>query len=71
MDISTKGEGRLYYWWQSEGISVSGGYKEEDNYIKVRRKFFDRFGRAIPGNSFKQNDLVVVQVTLKNLIPVA
>ncbi|MEO5997029.1 MAG: MG2 domain-containing protein, partial [Chitinophagaceae bacterium] len=65
IDISTKGEGRLYYWWQSEGISVSGAYKEEDSYIKVRRKFFDRFGKAIPGYSFKQNDLVIVQVTIE------
>jgi uncharacterized protein YfaS (alpha-2-macroglobulin family) len=64
VEISTKGQGRLYYWWQSEGISVSGNYKEEDSYIKVRRKFFDRYGRTIPGNVFKQNDLIVVQVTI-------
>jgi uncharacterized protein YfaS (alpha-2-macroglobulin family) len=65
IDIASKGEGRLYYYWQSEGISVSGAYKEEDNYIKVRRRFFDRFGRAVDGNSFMQNDLVIVQVTLE------
>lgn len=65
VDIATKGEGRLYYWWQSEGISASGIYKEEDNYIKVRRKFFDRFGRALNTTTFKQNDLVIVQVTLE------
>jgi uncharacterized protein YfaS (alpha-2-macroglobulin family) len=65
IDIASKGEGRLYYYWQSEGISVSGAYKEEDNYIKVRRRFFDRFGRAVEGNSFMQNDLVIVQVTLE------
>ncbi|HSC36759.1 MAG TPA: hypothetical protein VLD19_02765, partial [Chitinophagaceae bacterium] len=65
VDIATKGEGSLYYWWQSEGISVSGAYKEEDNYIKVRRRFYDRYGRAISGNTFKQNDLVIVQLTLE------
>jgi uncharacterized protein YfaS (alpha-2-macroglobulin family) len=65
VDIVTKGDGRLYYWWQSEGISVSGGYKEEDNYIKVRRKFFDRYGHIINGNTFKQNDLLVVQLSLE------
>ena len=65
VDIATKGDGRLYYWWQSEGISVSGAYKEEDNYIKVRRKFYDRYGRIINGNTFKQNDLVVVQLSLE------
>jgi len=65
VDVITKGEGSLYYWWQSEGISASGGYKEEDNYLKVRRKFFDRYGRAIAGNTFKQNDLVIVQLSLE------
>jgi uncharacterized protein YfaS (alpha-2-macroglobulin family) len=65
VDIVSKGEGRLYYWWQSEGISASGAYKEEDNYIKVRRRFYDRYGRSIAGNTFKQNDLVIVQLTLE------
>jgi uncharacterized protein YfaS (alpha-2-macroglobulin family) len=65
VDIVTKGDGNLYYWWQSEGISASGTYKEEDNYIKVRRKFFDRYGRVISGNTFKQNDLVIVQLSLE------
>lgn len=65
VDVTTKGQGLLYYWWQSEGISISGNYKEEDSYIKVRRKFFDRFGRVISSNTFNQNDLVIVQVTME------
>jgi uncharacterized protein YfaS (alpha-2-macroglobulin family) len=65
VDVSVKGNGPLYYWWQSQGISASGAYKEEDSYLKVRRVFFDRFGRRISGNTFKQNDLIVVQLTLE------
>jgi uncharacterized protein YfaS (alpha-2-macroglobulin family) len=65
VEIVTKGEGRLYYFWQSEGISVSGTYKEEDNFIRVRRSFFDRYGRLVSGNTFKQNDLVVVRITVE------
>ncbi|WP_127126528.1 alpha-2-macroglobulin family protein [Pseudoflavitalea rhizosphaerae] len=65
VEIVTKGEGRLYYFWQSEGISVSGTYKEEDNFIRVRRSFYDRYGRAVSGNTFKQNDLVIVKITLE------
>jgi uncharacterized protein YfaS (alpha-2-macroglobulin family) len=64
-DVKTQGNGALYYWWQSQGISVSGSYKEEDSYLKVRRTFYDRFGRQIMGNTFAQNDLIVVQVTLE------
>ena len=52
VEIVTKGEGQLYYFWESEGISVSGAYKEEDNYIKVRRQFYDRNGRAISRQYF-------------------
>jgi alpha-2-macroglobulin len=66
IEITTKGQGRLYYFWQSEGISTSGDYKQEDSYIKVRRKFFNRNGGVISSNSFEQNDLVIVQITLES-----
>ena len=65
MNLVTKGSGRLYYSWVAEGISASGAYQEEDNYIKVRRQFFDRFGNRITGNTFKQNDLVIVELSLE------
>ncbi|MDP4244926.1 MAG: MG2 domain-containing protein [Bacteroidota bacterium] len=64
-EIVTRGSGSLYYFWEVEGISASGAYKEEDNYLKVRKRFFDRFGKPIYGNTFKQNDLVIVQLTLE------
>ena len=66
IQIDTKGTGQLYYFWQSEGISMSGKYKEEDNYIRVRKRFYDRYGHAIQGNTFKQNDLIIVGITLEN-----
>jgi uncharacterized protein YfaS (alpha-2-macroglobulin family) len=66
VQIETKGNGSLYYYWVSEGISASGKYKEEDNYIRVRKRFYDRFGNALAGNTFKQNDLIIVGITLEN-----
>jgi len=66
VQIETSGDGRLYYYWQSEGISASGKYKEEDNYIRVRKHFYDRFGNPLLGNTFKQNDLVIIGITLEN-----
>jgi uncharacterized protein YfaS (alpha-2-macroglobulin family) len=65
VDIATHGSGKLYYFWESEGISATGAYKEEDNYLRVRKRFFDRYGRPITGNTFKQNDLIIVQLTLE------
>ncbi|HVS98267.1 MAG TPA: alpha-2-macroglobulin family protein, partial [Puia sp.] len=63
--IAAKGNGKLYYFWETEGISSTGSYKEEDSYLRVRKRFFDRWGHQLTDNSFKQNDLVIVQVTLE------
>lgn len=65
IEIVTKGNGRLYYFWHAEGISSSGDYREVDNYLKVRKRFYDRFGNPLTGSTFKQNDLIVVGITLE------
>ena len=64
-EIDAKGNGKLYYFWEAEGISSTGAYKQEDNYLKVRKRFFDRNGTPLSGNTFKQNDLIIVQITLE------
>jgi hypothetical protein len=60
-----KGTGKLYYFWEAEGISTSGAYKEEDKTLQARKTFYDRYGRLITDLTFKQNDLVVVKLSLK------
>jgi len=65
IELVTKGSGRLYYFWQAEGISSTGAYKEEDSYLKVRKRFYDRNGNVINGNTFKQNDLIIVGISLE------
>ena len=65
VELVTKGEGQLFYLWQSEGVSSSGTVKEEDNYLRVRRQFYDRNGNALSGNTFKQNDLIIVRISLE------
>jgi len=65
IELATKGAGKLYYYWEAEGISTSGAFKEEDNYLEVRKRFYDRYGRVISGNTFKQNELVIIQITLE------
>ncbi len=67
INISVKGKGKLYYFWEAEGISAEGSYKEEDSYLRVRRTFYDRYGNVISSNTFKQNDLVVVRISLESL----
>ncbi|MEJ8755391.1 alpha-2-macroglobulin [Pontibacter sp. H259] len=65
--IKGTGKGSLYYFWEMEGISQSGEYKQEDNFMQVRKAFFDRNGKQITNNTFKQNDLVIVRITLQSL----
>jgi uncharacterized protein YfaS (alpha-2-macroglobulin family) len=65
VEIVTKGNGRLFYFWQAEGISASGAYQEEDSYLKVRKRFYDRNGKLITSNTFKQNDLIIIGISLE------
>lgn len=64
VSLEASGEGNLYYFWESEGISSDGSFKEEDSFLKVRKTFFDRNGRKINSNRFRQNDLVVVRLSI-------
>ncbi len=61
--VQVKGKGNYYYFWEVDGITADGSYKEEDSYLKVRRTFFDREGREM--KTFRQNDLVVVRLSIE------
>lgn len=69
LTLSAKGKGGLYYFAQQEGLSATGSYVEEDNFLRVRRQFLSRTGQPI-GGSLKQNQLVVVKVTLSSTVPI-
>lgn len=64
LNVTVKGKGNFYYFWEMSGITADGSFKEEDSYMKVRRTFYDRDGKQISTNSFKQNDLVVVKISI-------
>lgn len=67
VNINASGSGQLYYFWDAEGISADGSYNEEDSYLQVRKTFYDRYGGLITNNSFEQNDLVVVKLSVRGL----
>lgn len=62
--IRTQGKGTLYYFAQAEGLSASGKYEETDNILKVRKQFYTRSGQPLGEAKFKQNQLIVVKITL-------
>ncbi|MBL0342159.1 MAG: hypothetical protein IPP71_15325 [Bacteroidetes bacterium] len=66
--IATTGTGKLYYFWEMEGLTSDGSFKQEDSYLQVRKNFFNRFGQPLSNlNSLQQNDLIVVKLSLVNL----
>ncbi|KQS25385.1 alpha-2-macroglobulin [Dyadobacter sp. Leaf189] len=62
--IKTQGKGDLYWFAQTEGMSATGTYTEEDQGMRIRRQFLTRNGT--PVDAFHQNDLVVVKLTLSS-----
>ena len=62
LSLSAKGTGNVYYFAQSEGVPASGKIAEEDNGLHVRRDYLNREGKAM--SDIRQNDLVVVRITL-------
>lgn len=64
INIQANNEGILYYFWEMAGLSASGNIPEEDKKLKVRKTFYNRNGREIRNNTFRQNDLVVVKVSI-------
>jgi uncharacterized protein YfaS (alpha-2-macroglobulin family) len=54
----------LYYYLESEGIRKDNKFKAEDNFLKARRTYFTRTGEQIKSPVFKQNQLIVVRLTV-------
>ncbi|MEI6061270.1 MAG: alpha-2-macroglobulin family protein, partial [Bacteroidota bacterium] len=65
VSIAAKGKGTLYYYYEVSGIKLSPVVNDEDSYLKVRRRFLDRNGNIINGNSFNLNDLVIVEIKIQ------
>ncbi len=64
LNLSAQGQGNLYYFWQMQGFNPSGKIKEEDNKLKVRKTFYDVEGKQIKNLVFRQNDLVIVKISI-------
>lgn len=65
ISIETQGNGNIYYFLQTEGIATEPA-KQEDNYISIRRNFYDRYGREKALTDFKTTELIVIELTLTN-----
>ncbi len=68
LSIEVNGSGKLYYYAEVSGIPANGEVDERDNYLRVRRSFYDRFGNPITNNRFTQNQLVVVKISVSSIM---
>jgi hypothetical protein len=64
LSVAVAGTGGFYYSWQVSGLTADGSYKQEDSRLKVRRRYLDRKGHELTTN-FRQNDLIVVCITIE------
>ncbi len=67
ISIETEGEGTLYYFWETQGISKDGSFVEEDNYIRAKRTFYREDGSVANLRDIQQNDRLIVKLSVSNI----
>lgn len=65
LSIASRGT-NFYFHWEWTGLPPSMKVVPEDKVLRVRRAFFDRFGKALDLRSVKQGELVVVKLSLQS-----
>ncbi|MCS6808356.1 MAG: alpha-2-macroglobulin family protein, partial [Candidatus Kapabacteria bacterium] len=65
--IASSGTGTLYYYWDTEGLSADGSFRQEDSFLQVRRTFLTRSGQPVSLDNIQHNDLLVVKISLVSL----
>lgn len=66
--IATTGNGRVYYTLVTEGVRTDGRVTMEDRNLQVRRDVLDRSGAPVDLQAVRQNDLVVVRLTVTSSV---
>ena len=66
--IALQGTGRVYYTLVVEGIRTDGKVEMEDRNLQVRREVLTRGGSPANLSAIRQNDLLVVKLTLTSSV---
>ncbi|HCN04521.1 MAG TPA: alpha-2-macroglobulin, partial [Bacteroidetes bacterium] len=61
--VSANG-GTVYWYWSAEGIPTSPRNTTEDVVLKVRRQWLTRDGKPLTSGTVRQNDIIIVKVTV-------
>jgi uncharacterized protein YfaS (alpha-2-macroglobulin family) len=68
VSINIQGSGRVYYTLAVEGIRTDGVVKMQDKNLQVRRDILDRSGMSVNTANIRQNDLLVIRLTLTSSV---
>lgn len=63
--ITAKGSGKVFYYYEVSGIPVFPVASDVDNYLKVRRYYYDRNNKPVTDLKFNQNDLIRVKLEVE------
>ena len=66
MNLTVKGEGSCYYYWEAFGISRDSYIEEYGHELRVNRRYLTPDGSRIK-NIFRQGELVIAEITVKAL----
>jgi uncharacterized protein YfaS (alpha-2-macroglobulin family) len=66
--IAIQGTGRVYYTLAVEGTRTDGVVKMEDRNLQIRRDILDRTGAMVNTGNIRQNDLLVIRLTLTSSV---
>jgi len=67
LTVDVAGSGSVYYFKQSRGLTLSNKVEERDQVLRVRRTYLSRAGQQLSTSTFRQNDLVVVRISLSTM----
>ncbi len=67
IEIKSTGNGKLYYFYSMEGIPFENWFVEKDNYLKVRKRIYDRNSNIANLNNIKQSELLLIELSLQSL----
>jgi len=64
--LASESEGNMYYFINSLGSPKNGIVEFKDNYIKIRRTYFNKNGSEIKNLSFRPGDEIIVRLSISS-----
>lgn len=65
--IEVKGKGEVGYLWEAIGIDKAPKSLQQDEGLKIRRRYLDKKGDPVEMANIRQGDLVVVELSMESL----